>query len=122
MNVHLSGIGCPETHDTPTAIDADLAIIGLFFAMRSCEEYTTTPKPGRSKTVDMHGVTFLDNHKREIPQDLPGISLATCVTLLFADHKNRDNNARRTHQRTDDPVLCPVRRAASLIECICRLG
>jgi hypothetical protein len=89
--------------------------------MRSCES-TTTPKPGRTKTVDMNGVTFLDSNKREIPQhDHPGIALAADVTLLFADQKNRDKNARRSQKRTDDPVLCPVRRAASLIQRIRRL-
>ena len=53
--------------------------------------------------------------------DHPGLSLAAYVTLLFADQKNRDKNARRTQKRTHDLVLCPVRRAASLIERIRRL-
>jgi hypothetical protein len=66
--------------------------------------------------VDMNGVTFLDNGKWEIPQDHPGIALAVHVTLLFADQKNRDKNARCTQKCTDDPVLCPVLQAASLIE------
>ena len=43
------------THNTPPAIAADLAIVGLFFAMRSCEN-TATPQPGRTKTVDMKGI------------------------------------------------------------------
>jgi hypothetical protein len=116
----LAGSEFLETRDTPAAIAADLAILGLFFAMRSCEN-TTTPKPGRTKTVDMNGVTFLDSNKREIPHDHPGIALAAHVTLLFADQKNRDKNARRSQKRTDDPVLCPVRRAASLIQRIRRL-
>jgi hypothetical protein len=116
----LAGLAFRETHDTTVAIAADLAILGFFFAMRSCEN-TTTPKPGLTKTVDMVGVIFLDDDHREIPQDHPGIALAVYVTLLFADQKNRDKNARRTQKRTDDPVLCPVRRAASLIERIRRL-
>ena len=116
----LAGLDFPETHDTPAAIATDLAIVGLFFAMRSCEN-TTTPKPGRTKTVDMDGVIFLDDRKREIPHDHPGIALAAHVTLRFADQKNRDKNARRTQKRTEDPVLCPVRRSASLIERIRRL-
>ena len=116
----LSGLEFSVTRDTPAAIAADLAILGLFFAMRSCEN-TTTPKPGKTKTVDMVGVIFLDNNKREIPHDHPGLSMAAHVTLLFADQKNGDKNARRTQKRTDDPVLCPVRRAASLVERIRRL-
>ena len=116
----LAGLTFEVTHDTPPAIAADLAIVGLFFAMRSCEN-TTTPQPGRTKTVDMRGVTFLDINKREIPQSHLGLAFAVYITLLFADQKNGDKNARRTQKRTNDPVMCPVRRAASLIERIHRL-
>jgi hypothetical protein len=116
----LAGLEFQETRDTPAAIAADLATLGFFFAMRSCEN-AATPKPGRTKTVDVVGVVFLDRDHREIPQDHPGVALAVCVALLFADQKNRDKNARRTQKRTDDPVLCPVRRAASLIERVRRL-
>ena len=67
--------------------------------------------------VDMLGVlTFLDDSKREIPQDHPGLAFAVYVTFLFADQKNGDKNARRAQKRTDNPILCPVLRAASLIE------
>jgi hypothetical protein len=116
----LAGLEFRETRDTPAAIATNLAILGLFFAVRSCEN-TTTPKPGRTKTADMIGVIFLDKGKREIPQEHPGIALAAHVTLLFADQKDRHKKARRTQKRTDDPVHCPVRRAASLIERIRRL-
>ncbi len=90
----LAGLEFQETRDAPAAIAADLAMLGFFFAMRSCEN-ATTPKPGRTKTVDVVGVVFLDRDHREIPQDHPGIALAVCVVLLFADQKNRDKNARR---------------------------
>ena len=117
----LAGLAFPEIHDTPAAIAADLAIMGLFFAMRLCEN-TTTLRLGFTKMVGMLGVTVLDNNKREILQDCPGLALAVYVTFLFADQKNGGKNAWRIQKRTDDPVLCPVRRAASLIERILRLG
>ena len=66
--------------------------------------------------VNMVGAIFLDNNKREIPQDHPSLAMAAHVTLFFADQKNGVKKARRTQKRTDDPVLCPLRRAASLIE------
>ena len=66
-------------------------------------------------TMDMNGVTFLDINKQEIPHSHPGIALAVHVTILFADQKNRDKNARRSQKRTS------ARRAASLIERIRRL-
>ena len=93
MYITLAGLAFAETHDTPSAIAADLAIVGLFFAMRSCEN-TTAPQPGKTKTVDMHGVTFLDNNKREMPQNHLGLALAVYVTFLFADQKNGDKDAR----------------------------
>jgi hypothetical protein len=116
----LAGLDFAETRDTPAAIAADLAIAGFFFAMRSCEN-TTTPKPGRTKIVNMEGMIFLDSEKREIPQDHPGLEMACHVTYLFVDQKNKDKNARRSQKRTGDPVLCPVRRSASLIQRIRRL-
>ena len=117
----LAGLAFPESRDTPPAIAADLAIVGLFFAIRSCKNTIATPQPGKTKTVDMLGLTFLDNNKLEIPQDHPGLALAVYVTFLFADQKNRDKNARQTQKRTNNPVLCTVRRAASLIKRIRRL-
>jgi hypothetical protein len=116
----LASLEFREAHDNPAAIAADLAILGFFFAMRSYEN-TAAPQPGLTKTVDMLDIVFLDKDHRETPQDHPGISLAIYVTLLLSHQKNRDKGARPTQRRTDDPVLCPVRRAASLIERIRRL-
>jgi hypothetical protein len=108
QGTHTSaGLEFREMRDTPAAIATNLAILGLFFAVRSCENITT-PKPGRTKTAGMIGLIFLDKDKREIPQEHPGIALAGHGTLPFADQKNRHKNARRTQKRTDDPVLCPV--------------
>ena len=90
----LAGLAFPESHDTPAAIAADLAIVGLFFAVRSYEN-TTIPQPDQTKMVDMLGVTFLDNNKCEIPQDCPSLALAIYVTLLFADQKKGGKNIRR---------------------------
>jgi hypothetical protein len=111
----LAGLASPQTHDAPASITADLAILGLFFAMRSCENIAT-PKPGHTKTVSMNGATFLDSNKRETPHDHPGLALSAHVTHTFEDQKNRDKKDRRSQKRTDDPALCPVQRAASLIE------
>ena len=110
----LAELAFAETHDIPLAIATNLAIVRLFFAMRSCDNITT-PQPGKTKMVDMRGMTFLDNNnnnnnnnKREIPQNHPGLTLAVYFTFLSATQKNGDKNARQTQKRTDDPVLCPV--------------
>ena len=42
------------------------------------------------------------------------------VTLTFENQKNGQKMAKRTHQRTNDPVLCPVRRLVSLVTRIYR--
>ena len=55
----LAGLAFPGTHNTPGAIAADLALVGLFFTMRSYKN-TTTPQQGQSNTAGMLGVTFLE--------------------------------------------------------------
>ena len=112
----LSGASVPITRDTATAVIAEHAIVAYFFAMRSCE-ITHTATPGRTKIIRLRGVLFRDAQHREIPHDDPtGLALAERVTITFEDQKNGLRMDRRTHQRTADPVLCPVRRLASLIE------
>jgi hypothetical protein len=109
--MHASaGLDLPTTHDLPAAVAADLAVVGSL-----CAHARTPQLPNQA------GVTFLDRDKRETPHEHPGLSLAVCVKFLFADQKNREKNDWRSQKRTDDPVLCPVRRAASLIERIWRM-
>jgi hypothetical protein len=116
----LAGVGLELTHDSPLAVIAEVAIAGFFFAMRSCE-CTTTPTPGRTKTIDMLGMIFRDKSKKEIQQDSAELSQSEYVSYTFVDQKNKEKNDTRSQQRTSDPVLCPVRRSASLVERIRRL-
>ena len=95
----LAKLAFAETHITPPAIAADLAIVQLFFAMWSCEN-TATPQPGKTKMVDLRGVTFLDINKREIPQTHPGLArVVVYVTFVFADRKNGNKDAWRTQNK-----------------------
>ena len=89
--------------------------------MRSCE-FTHTPQRGRTKIIRLRGIVFRDANDQII--DNSGgqrRSQATRVTLTFEDQKNGNKMERRTHQRTDDLVLCPVKRIASLVDRIYRL-
>jgi hypothetical protein len=52
-----SGAGTPELCDTAPAVTADLVIGAFFFAKRACE-YTTTPKPGKTKIIVLKGIVF----------------------------------------------------------------
>jgi hypothetical protein len=115
----LSGDGAPLTIDTTMAVVADLAILGYFYAMRSCE-LTSTPRPGRSQVINMQGVVFRDRTNTIIPHDSPRLHRAARVTVTFATQKNGIKQDSRTQERTNDPVMCPVVRLASLIRRIQR--
>jgi hypothetical protein len=115
----LAGVGLSPSHDSAFATIAELAIFGYFFAMRSCEN-TSTPKPGGTKIVCLLGLIFRDDRKRVIPHCHPGLSMALYITVIFVAQKNQLKMDKRTQRRTTDAILCPVKRAASLVERILR--
>ena len=93
---------------------ADIAITAYFFAMRSCE-ITTTPRRGRTKILRLRGITFRNDKGEELVWwDYNAIKLATRVTVTFEDQKNGLKMDKRTHQRTGDPVMCPIRSLSSI--------
>jgi hypothetical protein len=116
----LAGVNIPATQDSPAAAIADLSISAFFFAMRSCE-CTTTPTPGKTKTINLAGIVFRDASKRIVPQESPAIHDAEYVSFTFEDQKNNEKNDTRSQRRTTDGVLCPVRRTASIVARIRRL-
>jgi hypothetical protein len=116
---HLAGVGLPLTNDTTMSVTAELAVMAFFYAMRSCE-FTSTPKPGRTKIINLAGIHFRDKHNQTIPHSNPQLSNAARVTITFENQKNGMKNDRRTHQRTNDEIMCPVRRLASLVQRILR--
>ena len=107
------------TTDTLYSIITELTIMAFFFAMRSCE-FTLTPHPGRTQVIRLRGVLFRDSDNHQIDHASPHLSTAERVTLTFEDQKNGLKMDRRTHQRTGDPALCPVRSLASLVARIYR--
>ena len=75
----------------------------------------TTPQPGKTKTVDLGGVTFLDNNKQEIPQNYPGLAIAVYVTFLFADQENgKPKNEVTTLFCVQSPTSCLIDRTNPL--------
>jgi hypothetical protein len=87
----LSGAGQTALRDTPFAVITEVAIVGFFFAMRSCEA-TTTAKPGRTRIIDLGGVTFRDKNNCIILHASALLESAYRVTLTFADQKNKMKN------------------------------
>ncbi len=102
------------TKDTAFAIVAELSIVAFFFAMRSCE-ISLTPSPGRTRVIRLSGVVFRDAANREIDHHHKNLADAVRVTVTFEDQKNGTKMDRRTHQRTRDAVLCPVKCLAALV-------
>ena len=116
----LSGAACECTRDTAFAIVTELAIVAFFFAMRSCE-ISATASAGRTKSIRLRGIVFRDKLNNELPHNAPALrSQAERVTVTFEDQKNGTKTDRRTHQRTADPVLCPVKTMATLVQRILR--
>ena len=117
---HLSGASNELTRDTAFAIVSELAIVAFFYAMRSCE-ISFTPAPGQTKSIRLRGIVFRDKSNNEIPHTSQTLAqTAERVTVTFEDQKNGTKMDRRTHQRTPDPVLCPVKTLVSLINRIYR--
>ena len=115
----LSGMLLTETKDTMFAIVSELAIMAYFFAMRSCE-FSATRTPGRTHIIRLRGILFRDINNAILPHSSPLLHTAERVTLTFENQKNGTKMDRRTHQRTVDSTLCPVRRLASLVQRIYR--
>ena len=102
------------------AIMAELFIVAFFFAMRSCE-CTTTPTPGKTKTIDLLGILYRDCNKQIVLPESPD-DLTTAEYVSFTFEEDQKKNDTRSQRRTNDPVLCPVWRApASLVSRIQRL-
>lgn len=101
--------------DTKGAVVSEIAIVAYFYAMRSCE-ITATPTPGRTRITRLRGVIFRDASHKEIPHKSAQLSAASRVTVTFENQKNGLKMDRRTHERTGDPVMCPVLRLASIIK------
>ena len=116
----LSGAELPHLRDSHFAIISEIAIVGFFYAMRSCEA-TTTPAPGRTKIIAINGVVFRNAQNKVVPHDDPELEQAERVTITFRNQKNGAKDDKRTHQRTRDPVMCPVLRLASIVQRIKRL-
>ena len=114
-----SGCGSGKRGDSEAAIVADIAIVAYFFAMRSCE-ITETPTPGRTKITRLRGVTLRDHGNREMDHHTEDLATARRVTVTFENQKNGLKNDRRTHEKSGDPVMCPVLRLASLVKRVLR--
>ena len=95
---------------------ADLIVGGYFFAMRACE-FCRTEKPGRTRRVTLGDIVFRDQHSRVVAQGDPKLDeKAMFVTICFTDQKNGTKMERRSHRKTGQETLCPVKSWARVIQ------
>ena len=95
---------------------ADLIVGGYFFAMRACE-FCSTEKPGRTRKVTLGDVVFRDHDSRVVGQGDPQLDeKAMFVTICFTDQKNGTKMERRSHKKTGQEILCPVRSWARAVQ------
>lgn len=87
----------------------------FFFACRSCE-YSKVKAVTKTKLLTIEDLVFSDKQYRLIANTDPFLSeRAHFVSITFKDQKNGVKMDTRTQERTDDPVLCPVRCWASVV-------
>jgi hypothetical protein len=93
----------------------ELATIGIFFAMRSCE-YLQVAKPNQRRTEILRlrnirffrGVEQLSHNNREL-------ECADCVALTFEGQKKDKKMDTVTLMASQDARLCLVRAAAAIV-------
>ena len=100
-------------HNSLDAAVADLAILGFFFAMRSCEN-TEVPVRGRTRLLALRNLQFWDSQRQLIHHSSPLLHRAHRLSVTFDLQKNLNKRDTRTQERTSDPAMCPVRSAASM--------
>jgi hypothetical protein len=94
----------------------ELATGAFFYAMRSCE-YLNVPKGEQKKTklLVLECVTFRRRHTR-LSHSNNLLAFADTVTITFIDQKNGNRFEEITQHKTGDPLFCPVRMWARIVQ------
>jgi hypothetical protein len=94
---------------------SQLTICAGFFAYRSCE-YLKVPRREMklTKLLCLRNIRlFKDGRLLSTPSD--ALEFADSVAVTFEMQKNEMKHETIIHGRTDDPVLCPVKQWARLV-------
>ena len=91
-----------------------LIILASFFAMRSCEYLKMTGEQG-TQSLRLRNLVVCRKNKI-VPHDDPHLDLANTVTVTFEYQKRDLRDDAVTQSRSGDPLLCPVRAAAAVIQ------
>ena len=97
---------------------SQLTICAGFFACRSCE-YLKVPRREmkRTKLLCLHNIRFFKDG-RLLSTPSANLEFADSVAVTFEMQKNEQKHETIIHGRTDDPVLCPVKQWALLVNLI----
>jgi hypothetical protein len=94
----------------------DLVIAAFFFAMRSCE-FVHTPTPGQTKMITLGCITFFTADRKVIKHSDPKLEeRAEFVRVKFEDQKNGEKSDFRSQRKTNDNILCPVKRFVRVVQ------
>jgi hypothetical protein len=89
--------------------------------MRGCE-FSLSPTAGKTLPVEIRDLIFRDKHRKLIPIRSNAILSAEYITVIFRDQKSGKKWEARSQQRTDNPILCPVRRWATVAQRLLTMG
>ena len=67
---------------------ANLAILGFFFAMRSCKYVQVTKGERKTKLITLGNIEFWGMNKKKLKPKNPKIFKAQAVLVTFEDQKN----------------------------------
>mmetsp|Transcript_4792 Transcript_4792/g.6205 ORF Transcript_4792/g.6205 Transcript_4792/m.6205 type:complete len:400 (+) Transcript_4792:13-1212(+) len=106
-----------ESSKTPFVQSLSMLLIGaIFFCMRSCE-YLKVPaqEDRKTKLLKLKNIRFFKNGK-ELPHNHLNLNSADVVSITYEDQKNRDKfNTVHLH-KSKDPLLCPVKAWAHIVQ------
>ncbi len=88
--------------------------MAFFFAMGSCE-YLKVTGERRTDALRVRNFVFRKN-QRIMDHSDPNLECADTVTLTFEFQKRDQRDDAVTQSKTKDPILCPVKAAAALIQ------
>ena len=94
---------------------AQLATIGIFFAMRSCKYLkVTAAEQRRTEILRLRNIRFFTGTEI-LGHDHPQLEYAECVAITFERQKKDEKMDTITLIASGDAVLCPVRAAAAIV-------
>ena len=110
-----------ETRDPGRQAFHELNHLAFFFAMRSCEYLKIKQGERRTKALCLRNLTFRRDHHILLHDD-PDLASADTVTVTFEFQKRNDRDDPVTQSRSNDPLLCPVRAAAAIVNRLRAIG